>query len=180
VKTKVSPLAYAVVGVVLALIALLAYGVLSNEPARGLDAAVARGERPLPPAFALPTLDGRTRQSLADYEGKVVVLNVWGSWCPPCAAESPLLERWHRKIAARGGTLLGINTLDVKSDALDFMKRYELTYPQLHDREGRVIAKLGIVAYPETFVVDRKGRLTAISRGEVDEKFMRDEVEPLL
>ena len=55
--------------------------------------------------------------SLADYRGKVVVLNFWASWCEPCKAESPLLERWHRRISSRGGTVLGVDMLDITDDA---------------------------------------------------------------
>jgi cytochrome c biogenesis protein CcmG/thiol:disulfide interchange protein DsbE len=165
---------------VLALVALLTYGVLSNSPDRGLDDAVRRGERPPMPEFDLPRLAGSGSVSIADYRGKVVVFNIWASWCEPCKEESPLLERWHRKLAAKDGLVLGVDTLDVTSDAKDFIRDYKLTYPMVRDRNGDVIAKLGVVAYPETFVVDRRGRLRAIQRGPVDDAFMRAKVAPLL
>jgi cytochrome c biogenesis protein CcmG, thiol:disulfide interchange protein DsbE len=127
------------------------------------------------------TLDSAKREkSLADYKGKVVLLNVWASWCEPCKRESPLLERWHRRMKDQGGTVLGVDTLDIKDDALGFISKYNLTYPQLNDREGTAIKKLGTAQYPESFVVDRAGRITAVQRGPVDEAWMRRHVAPLL
>ena len=179
-KSRISPLAGAVLLGVLALVALLAYGVVSNEPERDIDDAVKAG-RPYPaPDLELPRLEGGGRASLSDYRGKVVVLNIWASWCEPCKAESPLLERWHRRMERGGGLVLGVDTLDVTSDALDFIEEYKLTYPMLRDRDGDAIRKLGVVAYPETFVIDRRGRIVASERGPVDEAFMREEVLPLL
>src|SRR5436305_10248496 len=81
-------------------------------------------------------------------------------------------------MAARGGTVLGIDTLDVTSDALGFIHRYSLSYPQLHDRDGKVIRKLGVIAYPESFVVDRSGKIAALQRGPVDDAWMRAHVVP--
>ncbi len=173
-----APLA-AIVGVV-ALGALLVYGVASNEPDRSIDEAVAAGERKDAPGFELPRLNGGGRQSLADYRGKVVVLNYWASWCEPCREESPLLERFQKQIAPRGGTVLGVDVLDVTDDANDFIRQYGLTYPMLKDRDGSSQERFGVAAYPETFVLDRKGRIAATRRGPVDEEFLRKTVLPLL
>src|SRR5689334_4235338 len=100
---------------VLALLGLLVYGVIQKEPDNSVDNAVARGEHQPAPKIELPRLDGSGDGSLASYKGKVVVLNYWASWCEPCRDESPLLERWHKKIEPRGGTVLGVDTLDVTS-----------------------------------------------------------------
>jgi cytochrome c biogenesis protein CcmG, thiol:disulfide interchange protein DsbE len=179
-RRVLSPVSIAVICAVLALVALLAYGLASNEPDRGVENSLARGELKPAPALELPTLDGDGKATLADYEGKVVVLNFWASWCKPCREESPLLEDWHGRIAARGGTVLGVDVLDVTSDAQEFIRDFELTYPMLKDRDGKALESFGVVAYPETFVIDRKGRITAVRRGPVDEEFMEAEVTPLL
>ena len=179
-KRFLAPIPIAVAAVVLALVGLLAYGLSQNEPDRGIEEALARGERAAPPPIDLPRLSGGGRQSLSDYRGKVVVLNFWASWCEPCRAESPLLERWRRRIARRRGTVLGVDVLDVTSDAREFIRRYRLTYPMLRDRGGDALGDFGVVAYPETFVLDRRGRIAATRRGPVDEAFLRKHVPRLL
>src|SRR3954451_12006122 len=176
----VSPLPLAVGLVVLALVALLVYGVTNQGPSRSLDSQVAKGLKPAAPNLALTNLHDGAPASLADYKGKVVLLNVWASWCGPCKTESPLLERWHQRMTAAGGTVLGVDTLDIKSDALGFIKAHDLTYPQLNDRDGTAIKKLGTSQYPESFVVDRQGRVRALVRGPVDDAWMRAHVLPLL
>ena len=180
VKRIVSPLPLAVGLAVIALVALLVYGVTSSGPSRTLDSKIARGEKPAAPALDLTSLHDGSKTSLAEYRGKVVVLNVWASWCVPCREESPLLQRWHERMQPLGGTVLGIDTLDIKGDALGFIKKYKLTYPQLNDREGTSIKKLGTAQYPESFVVDRRGRITALQRGPIDDAWMREHVLPLL
>jgi cytochrome c biogenesis protein CcmG/thiol:disulfide interchange protein DsbE len=180
VKRIASPLPLAVGLAVIALVALLVYGVNSSGPSRTLDSQIARGEKPVAPALELTSLHDGTKASLADYKGKVVVINVWASWCGPCREESPLLQRWHERMQPLGGTVLGIDTLDIKGDALGFIKKYKLTYPQLNDREGTSIKKLGTAQYPESFVVDKRGRITALQRGPVDDAWMREHVLPLL
>ena len=91
-----SPFAIAAIAAVLALIALLAYGLSQNEPDTEIEQALERGERKRAPGFTLDRLSGGGEGSLADYRGRVVVLNFWASWCDPCREESPLLDRWHR------------------------------------------------------------------------------------
>ena len=165
---------------VAALIGLLSYGVASQENDRSIEEAVERGEREPAPEISLPPLEGGSERSLSDWRGQVVVLNYWASWCEPCREESPLLERWHRRISKRGGTVLGIDVLDVTSDAQDFINRYGLTYPHLRDKDGSSQQEFGVIAYPETFVLDRQGRIAASRRGPVDDAFMREAVVPLL
>ncbi len=180
-KRFLSPFAIATVVGVVALIVLLSYGLGSKSPDRGIEQALARGERVKAPAFDLPRLAGPGRTSLEDLRGKVVVLNIWASWCDPCRAESPLLERWHRRISARGaGTVLGVDVLDVSSDARAFVSEFRLTYPQLRDKDDSLRAAYGATGVPETVVIDRRGRIAAIKRGPVDEAFMRERVLPLV
>jgi cytochrome c biogenesis protein CcmG, thiol:disulfide interchange protein DsbE len=179
-RRVLSPVPIAILCVVLALVALLAYGLSQNEPDRSVEDALARGELERAPALELPKLSGGGRGSLADYRGDVVVLNFWASWCEPCREESPLLERWQRRMAGKGGTVLGVDVLDVTGDAQDFIDEYGLSYPMLKDKDGDALESFGVVAYPETFVIDRDGRITAVRRGPVDDAFMRTEVAPLL
>jgi cytochrome c biogenesis protein CcmG, thiol:disulfide interchange protein DsbE len=179
-RRVLAPIPIAVLCVVLALVALLAYGLAQNEPDRTVEEALQRGERDAAPALELPKLDGGGTGSLADYRGKVVVLNFWASWCEPCREESPMLERWHGRMTKRGGTVLGVDILDVTADAQDFIEEFGLTYPMLKDKDGDALESFGVVAYPETFVIDPEGRIAAVRRGPVDEAFMNAEVAPLL
>ena len=110
--------------------------------------------------------------SLADYKGKVVVLNFWASWCKPCTEELPLLERTHKAIAGRNATVLGANYQDVSDSALQFVRRFKLTYPSLRDRDGEYADRYGSRAFPETFVIDRRGRIAAQRRGPVDQEWL--------
>jgi cytochrome c biogenesis protein CcmG/thiol:disulfide interchange protein DsbE len=179
-RRLLAPIPIAVLCAVVALVALLGYGLASNEPDRKVDNAVAAGERDPAPEIELPKLQGAGESSLADYRGKVVVLNYWASWCPPCRNESPLLERWHRRLSRDNATVLGVDVQDVTGDARAFAAKYGLTYPMLHDGPGDTREDLGILGLPETFVIDRHGRIAAVERGPVDDEFMRERVAPLL
>jgi cytochrome c biogenesis protein CcmG/thiol:disulfide interchange protein DsbE len=179
-RRLLAPIPIAVLCAVVALVALLAYGLASNEPDRTVDLAVQAGQREQAPEIELPSLTGEGTASLADYRGKVVVLNYWASWCDPCRAESPLLERWHRQLAKHDATVLGVDVQDVESDARAFAREYGLTYPMLRDGPGDTRDELGILGLPETFVIDRKGRIAAVQRGPVDDEFMRKHVAPVL
>ena len=175
-----APIPIAVLGAFVALVALLAYGLASNEPDRGVEEALVAGEREPAPEIELPELSGGGTGGLADYRGRVVVLNFWASWCDPCRAESPLLQRWHERLEKDDALVLGVDVQDVDSDARDFIDEYGLTYPMLRDGPGDTREKFGILGLPETFVVDRKGRVAAVQRGPVTEEFMREQVAPLL
>jgi cytochrome c biogenesis protein CcmG/thiol:disulfide interchange protein DsbE len=125
----------------------------------GAAAKLAKGETPTAPGFSLARLDRPGRLSLAALRGKVVVLNFWASWCKPCKEEAPRLESaWHR-YGGQGVVVLGIDAQDFSSDARHFASHYGLTYPLVHDGAGKTLNGYGITGFPETFFVDRRGRL---------------------
>jgi thiol-disulfide isomerase/thioredoxin len=135
--------------------------------AGGLDTAAA-GHRQPAPEISGTTIDGG-KASLADYKGKVVVLNVWGSWCGPCRAEAAGLETVAQKFKDQGVQFLGINTRDNDpANATAFEKNFGVTYPSIFDPDGTQILKfpkgsLNPQAIPSTIVVDRDGNLAARS-----------------
>jgi cytochrome c biogenesis protein CcmG/thiol:disulfide interchange protein DsbE len=163
-----------VVGAAVALLALLAFGVASQGADTSIDAAVAKGARPPAPdsRAALPVLGATSTERLADLRGKVVVLNVFASWCDPCKAEAPVLERAQREIAGRNATVLGVTYLDNASDSQQFVRQEHITYPVIRDVSGSFVRSFGATGVPETFVIDRRGRVAAVRRYQLDRTWL--------
>jgi cytochrome c biogenesis protein CcmG, thiol:disulfide interchange protein DsbE len=161
-----------------ALIGLLIYGVSAQSASRTLDDAVAHKQRPLAPEASrmLPLLHGGGTQSFASYRGRVVLLNFWASWCLPCQHEAPMLERVQHQLERHHATVLGVTYQDTVPDARGFVERYGLTYPSLRDVNGEVTHSYGTQALPESFLLDRSGRVVEISRGEVSQAFLASAV----
>jgi cytochrome c biogenesis protein CcmG/thiol:disulfide interchange protein DsbE len=169
-----------IVATAAALVGLLTYGVATKGTNTSIDQALRDGKKVEAPATNLPVLGRSGTGSLADYRGKVVVMNFWASWCPPCVQELPLLERTQQTLQKHDATVLGVNIQDNTEDALGYVKRFDLTYPSLRDVDRQFARKFGTNSYPETFVVDREGKITALRRGPVDQKWLDQNVEPLL
>ena len=110
------------------------------------------------PDFVLPRLDG-TVQKLSNYRGKVVVVNLWATWCPPCLAEMPVLNEIVREYGSRGVVVLGVASDDDKTAVERFVQAESPRMEILLDPGGAVGTQYGITGYPETFLVDRDGRL---------------------
>jgi cytochrome c biogenesis protein CcmG/thiol:disulfide interchange protein DsbE len=156
-------------------LALLAYGFRTDprdipSPLLGKPAA----------PFALTTFAGEP-VSLEGLRGRVVVLNFWASWCyPACYDEAPaLLAAWERY--REGGVLvLGINIQDKEEPARRFIERFGLSFPNAPDPAGRVSVDYGVYGVPETFFLDRQGRIRAKHRGAVTREILTREIEALL
>ena len=158
---------------VLAIIGLLAYGVISKG-----HGTLAEGETM--PTTALPKLDGSGTGSLADYDGKWVLVNVWASWCVPCRNEAPALESFYRDHRGGDFEILGIDTQETDDGGRGFVSDFGLTYPQLHDGEGTYADDLKTTGVPENFLVDPDGTLALAQRGPVDARFLREQVGPMI
>ena len=163
-----------------ALVGLLAYGLASNGVDDTIEQSLAGGTRPVAHSATLPDLHGGPARSLADYRGKVVVLNFWASWCRPCRDEMPLLQRTHDRIAARDGLVLGIDAKDTTEAARAFMAKLKLDFPSLRDRDGEFTGSYGATGYPETFIVDREGRIAAVRRYPVTQAWLDEHLDPVL
>jgi cytochrome c biogenesis protein CcmG, thiol:disulfide interchange protein DsbE len=111
------------------------------------------------PDFTLPRLDRNGEMRLAALRGKAVVLNFWASWCVPCKEEAPLLQAAAKRWNGRGVVVVGIDSQDFKGDARRFARRYGVTYPIVHDGPGKTRDSYGVTGFPETFFVDREGKL---------------------
>ena len=164
-----------VVVVAAAVLALLVYGLTQQGASRSLDEALAAGRRPPAPQATrqLPVLDrvARPQESLSHWRGGVVVLNFWASWCDTCTAESAVIERAQRLLASSGdGTVVGIDYKDLSSSAQQFIDAHGMSYPNLRDIDGSFAAAYGTDALPETFVLNRRLQVVAISRGEITQQ----------
>jgi peroxiredoxin len=120
------------------------------------DAGLGSGD--LVPDFVLPRLDGSV-QKLSNYRGKVVLVNLWATWCPPCIEELPLLNRIQETYGPRGLVVLGLAGDDEPQRVRDFIAKNPVAFDILLDVGGEVGTRYGITGYPETFIVDREGRL---------------------
>ena len=112
--------------------------------------------------FAL-TIDGKA-QHLSDYRGKVVVLNFWASWCPPCVEEAPALNRLQRHIEPMGGTILGVSIDEDPAAYEKFLKDFAIVFPtwrdpETKDNKSKIELGYGTSLIPETYVIDRHGKI---------------------
>ena len=138
----------------LAVLGLLAYG-FGREPKDIPSPLVGRPA----PAFTVGLFDGSTVR-LVDLQDKVVLVNFWASWCPPCRTEAPVLEAAWRKVKDSGVVFLGINTQDNEDAARDFLDEFSISYPNGRDPGGKIAIDYGIWGLPESFVIDRGGRIS--------------------
>ncbi|MGW7359742.1 TlpA family protein disulfide reductase [Streptomyces sp. NPDC054802] len=147
---------------------------------------VPKSERQSPDKLAGETLHGE-HLDVADLKGKVVVLNVWGSWCGPCRAEARYFSEVAKETKAQGVEFVGINTRDAKKQkAINFEKDYGVEYPSLYDPIGKLIVNgfpkgtLNPQAIPTTIVLDREGKIAARSLKALDDKELRKMIDPLI
>lgn len=145
----------------------------------GLITRVAPADRSPAPVLEGETLDGRQFR-LADHRGKVVLVNVWGSWCAPCRKEAPALESAWQSLKGRDVQFVGLDERDRKAQARAFVDSFGVTYPNVFDADGLLLLGFRDVppnAIPSTLVLDRQGRLAARVSGEVSEATVRGLVE---
>lgn len=107
--------------------------------------------------FAL-TLEGKPAH-LSDLRGKVVLLNFWATWCPPCVEETPSLNELQTRIQPRGGIVLGVSVDDDESAYENFRRTYNLTFPTYRDLTKKIPLTYGTTMYPDTYIIDRNGRI---------------------
>lgn len=165
-----------VVSIVLALLALFFWGLRTNAGAPvGGDVALSRPA----PDFTVTTFT-RQQVKLSDLRGQVVVLNFWASWCVPCREEAAQLNAAYQTLHPRGTVFLGIVWNDTDADARAFMRQYATPYESARDTNGKIAIDYGITGVPETFIIDKSGRLTRKWVGPVTAPRLVTMVEPLL
>lgn len=170
------------VAVVALLLGLLVQSTLANQAGPNLVSDIKAGTRPLAPSFELPVIwprastwppkvrralaDGRV--SLQELRGYPVVMNFWASWCGPCKDEAPRLNDAAKTHAGRV-VFLGVDVQDLESDALRFLERYETNYVSVRDGRNSTYGSYGLTGLPETYFLDRRGRVMAHWIGEISE-----------
>lgn len=153
--------------------AALLFLVACSGPAASSASAPAVKEMSTPlPDLGGPTLQGSS-VARADYAGKVMVVNFWATWCGPCRREQPALQQLSTEFADRGVYFLGVNYRDDPAAARAYLKQFGVTYPSIEDRAGALAGDFGFVGLPDTYVVDRTGRIRYWGFGAMDEAELR-------
>jgi len=170
-----SRLRWAIPAAVVPVLVLLAYGFRTDprevpSPLLGRPAA----------AFSLTTFAG-SPLSLEGLRGQVVMLNFWASWCvPACYEEAPAIERAWRAYKDKGVMVVGINIQDKEEAAREFLNRFEHSFPNAPDPRGRVSVDYGVYGVPETFFIDRNGRVRFKQVGALTDEIARRQLDALL
>jgi cytochrome c biogenesis protein CcmG/thiol:disulfide interchange protein DsbE len=164
------------------LLALLAFGISRQTDSSSLDARVAAGQMPAAPGATvrLPVLGSSSTRDLDDYRGKVMVLNVFASWCTGCQAEAPMMAREQHVLARHDATIVGVSYEDNASSTSSFDRQYGVRYPVLRDPSGNLARALGAFYVPETFILNRQGRIVALNRYQITGSWLRGHLASLL
>jgi cytochrome c biogenesis protein CcmG, thiol:disulfide interchange protein DsbE len=141
--------------IVAALLGLLGWKLTQGESE--VTRELHRGGTPAAPRFSLMRLNGEGDLSLSSLRGKTVVLNFWASYCGPCKDETPLLQQAWTRWRDKDIVFVGIDVKDFRGDAREFMSRYGVTYPNVHDGKGSTLGRYGVRGLPETYFVDANG-----------------------
>ncbi|MFQ5895481.1 MAG: TlpA disulfide reductase family protein [Nitrospinota bacterium] len=160
-------LAAAIISIPLALaLGFFLWGLLTREPPPPLPKPPQLGE--VAANFRFPFLDGEVR-ALSDYRGKVVVVNIWATWCPPCLAEMPSMERLYQKLKGEGFEILGVSVDVMGREVVEpFTRRLKITYPIPLDVRGTIKKLYGITGVPESFILNREGVLVRKVVGAIE------------
>ena len=178
VKKKFKKLATAIVIIVsVGFLGFLVWGMLNKQPLTGLS-GITMLNRPAPD-FTLTTFKGTTI-SLEGLKGKPMVINFWASWCPPCRLEAPLLERAWRAYENRDVVFIGVDVQDREEDALNYIREFDITYPNGPDPTGEISIDYGVSGLPVTFFVSRKGEIVRRWVGAIEKSVLISSIEEIM
>ena len=135
--------------------------------------------RPAPP-FRMPALNGTGEIGLERYQGDVLVMNFWASWCGPCRTEEPGLVRLARAYRSRGVAFLGIDYRDDAASARAFEREFRVGFPSVFDPAGRLAFAYRLVGIPTTFVIDEHGRIAYRLVGVLQARVLQAAIDDVL
>lgn len=171
-------LAFTIAGIVsVGVVWLLGWALVNKEPLTGLS-GITMVNRPAPD-FTLTTFKG-TKISLGGLRGKPVVINFWASWCPPCRIEARLLESTWRAYKNRGVFFIGVDIQDRLEDALNYIREFDITYPNGPDPTGEISIDYGVSGLPVTFFVSRKGQIVRRWVGAIEKSVLISAIEEIM
>ena len=169
-KRSLSPIILTVVG--LGFVGLLIFGFLSPKKGRPEIGEPA-------PEFSLTSLD-RTEFALGELRGQVVVLNFWASWCSPCREEAPALQAVWQEVQNKGVVFVGVTYHDAESASQEFVDTFGITYENGIDAQGQISRAYGVTAVPETYIIDREGKIAWLHIGALDAEVLSQQIEHAL
>lgn len=114
--------------------------------------------------FTLKDINGKPH-TLSDYKGKLIFLNFWASWCPPCRAEMPSIQKLYEDSDKDKFVILAVDVRENEKKVKDFVKRKGYTFPILFDGDGKVARKYRVRAFPTTYIIDQKGKVLSMLEG---------------
>jgi thiol-disulfide isomerase/thioredoxin len=173
-----------VLGVGLVLIGLAAFFMLQGKRNATASQPVSRSVTPMEvnypaPELSLQNVNGDA-ESLISYRDRVVLVNNWATWCPPCKAEIPTLEAYYKTHAADGFVIVGIEAGESQNEVLKFTQEHEMTYPVWFDLNSAAMGAFHNGNLPSSYVIDRKGTVRLAWVGEISQEMLEKFVTPLL
>lgn len=160
---------------IVGLLGVFAFG-LTRDP-RAVPSPLVHKEAP---DFSMTTFEGEPFR-LSDHRGKIVVLNFWASWCyPSCYEEAPILEMTWKAFQDREVMVVGVDIQDTDEAAREFIDQFKLSFPNGPDTSGKISIDYGIYGVPETFIIDRQGRIVFKQAGAVQWETIAEALKPLL
>lgn len=128
----------------------------------------------------LESIDDFSVERLDEYQGQVVVLNFWATWCEPCRVEMPDLEVVYQEYRQQGVVVLAVNMSESSADIADFVKELGLTFPILRDSKQEAMERYNVKMLPTTYFIDRQGNVRHRRVGSMTKSAMREQIESLL
>ncbi|MBK9052215.1 MAG: TlpA family protein disulfide reductase [Chloroflexi bacterium] len=177
-RSKVNLWAVLAVVFVLGLLALLGWGLVNTNRTRPIEGSPA-------PEFTVQYYDGydwqgKESSALSDYEGQVVVLNFWASWCVECRYEADLLEQTWKDYRDDGVVFLGVAYVDVEPKSREYLTEFNVTYPNAPDLRSLISRAYEITGVPETFIIDQQGEIAYVHIGPIDAPTLYGQINQLI